>query len=154
MLTFQIKYIPYSTHYLLSVQSVHDEFKSDFETIHVKTDDIGDHIDQSPKLNETTNSTFIFTVPKLDTRLNATVLTVIVQDYDEKKQLNRTALGLELHEYNFCNAFGDTWIAKIIQVINKCTVQYQLTYLNYFCSSIKNIKILLLVMELRNIRRN
>lgn len=104
------------------MQSVHDEYKSDFETIHVKTDDIGDHIDQSPKLKEIANSTLIFDAPKLDPRLNATVLTAIVQDYDENKKLNKTALGLELHEYNFCNTFGDTWIAKIIQVGNKTSV--------------------------------
>lgn len=112
----QIKYIPYSAHYLLSVQSVHDEFRSDFETIHVKIDDIGEHIDQSPKLKGVTNSTLLFEIPKLDPRLNATVLTAIVQDYDENKKLDGSKLGLELHEYNFCNAFGDTWIAKIIQV--------------------------------------
>lgn len=102
------------------MQSVHDEFKSDFVTISVKTDDIGDHIDQSPKLKETTNSTVLFKIPELDPRLSATVLTAIVQDYDESKKLNKTALGLELHEYNFCNAFGDTWIAKIIQVSTDC----------------------------------
>lgn len=82
----------------------------------MKTDDIGDHIDQSPKLTEATNSTLVFEVAKLDARLNATVLTAIVQDYDESKKLNKTILDLELHEYNFCNGFGDTWIAKIIQV--------------------------------------
>lgn len=98
------------------MQSVHDEFKSDFETIHVRTDDIGDHIDQAPKLKDITNSTLIFQVAKLDSRLNATILTTVVQDYNESKKLNRDLLGLELHEDNFCNSFGDTWIANVIQV--------------------------------------
>lgn len=104
------------------MQSVHDEYKSDFVTIHVKTDDIGDHIDQSPRLKQITNSTLIFEIPKLDPRLNATVLTAVVQDYDVNEKLNTQKLNLELHEYNFCNNYGDIWIAKIIPVSNECVL--------------------------------
>lgn len=95
---------------------MHDEHRSDLETIPVKTDDIGDHIDQSPSFKQAVNSTLVFEAPALDHRLNETVLLAIVQDYDESKTFEGEKIGVELHEYDFCNGFGEGWIAEIIKV--------------------------------------
>lgn len=46
----QVKYVPYSHEYNLYLQSANSKYKSTFATTVVKTADLGDHIDQSPKL--------------------------------------------------------------------------------------------------------
>lgn len=114
-LYLQIKFIDYSTHYELSVQSANHKYKSELTTIHLKTDDVGDYINQSPTLIDLTNVTMRFKVPEIDWRLNWTLLTVIVQDYDKKKIIG-SELDVLLHTDNLCNSYGDTWIAKTVHV--------------------------------------
>lgn len=76
---------------------------------------MGDYINQSPMLTELTNVTMSFKIPEIDWRLNWTLMTVIVQDYDKTKKIG-SELNQLLHTDNLCNPYGDTWVAKTMQV--------------------------------------
>lgn len=119
-LYLQIKFIDYSTHYELSVQSANHKYKSDLATIYIKTDDVGDYINQSPMLVELSNVTMRFKVPEIDWRLNWTLMTVIMQDYDKTKRIG-SELDVLLHTDNLCNSYGDTWVAATVHVSRKYT---------------------------------
>lgn len=110
-----MKFIDYSTRYKLSVQSANHKYKSELTTIFIKTDDVGDYIDQSPKLVNISNATVVFKIPEIDWRLNWTTMTIIVQDDDKTKTIGSDLSGL-LHQDNLCSSYGDTWVAKIVQV--------------------------------------
>ncbi|CAH0552096.1 unnamed protein product [Brassicogethes aeneus] len=116
--TYQIKYIPYSTTYDLSVQSVNNGFKSDVARTSITTDDIGDHIDQSPTVVAKCDHTVVFNLPDLDRRLDHYELTVVVQD-DKDVEVDQN-LPEKVVE-NLCRDTGNTWIAKKIKVTDNTT---------------------------------
>nr|XP_023019402.1 uncharacterized protein LOC111508196 [Leptinotarsa decemlineata] len=116
--TYQIKYLPYSTYYNLYLQSANTKYESDFTQQTIKTDNIGDHIDQSPKLIAKSDSTLIFKIPRLDRRLEFYTLTVVVQDYNESKKIDSRLLKNKKIVDNVCHQFGETWISQVVKVVN------------------------------------
>lgn len=79
----------------------------------MNTSAIGDHIDQSPKLQKASETTLAFELPKRDWRLDKTVIYVVVQDYNESigKLKVFEELNLRRGIEGLCNSFGNTWIA-------------------------------------------
>jgi hypothetical protein len=113
---FQIKYIPYSTHYELYVQSVNSKYKSDYVHTHVKTDDVGDHIDQSPTLLTTGTTSATFKLPVLDHRLTSYTVTIVVQDFNKDNAIAPGILKNTKVADHLCHNFGTTWILKPLEV--------------------------------------
>ncbi|XP_050510220.1 uncharacterized protein LOC114349462 [Diabrotica virgifera virgifera] len=114
--TYQIKDVPYDSHYNLYIRSGNTAYKSDYAETHVKTDHLGDHIDQSPKLLARSDNNLLFKMPYLDSRLQSYTMTVVVQDYDKKRQVDGEVLKNKKVADNLCNNFGDTWIAQVMKV--------------------------------------
>ncbi|XP_018562896.1 uncharacterized protein LOC108904723 [Anoplophora glabripennis] len=119
--THQIKYLPYSASYILYLQSVNTMYKSGFTETMIKTDDLGDHINQSPKLLEKTDHSLSFKLPYLDRRLDSYNLTTIVQDFDSKKDIEPQFLKDKLIRDNLCHKFGNTWISHVLKVEKNST---------------------------------
>ncbi|XP_049826701.1 uncharacterized protein LOC109605342 isoform X2 [Aethina tumida] len=113
--TYQIKYLPFSTSYDLTVQAINKGFKSGLARAVVKTDNIGDHIDQSPTLLSKCDSTVTFKLPSLDRRLEYYNLTVIVQDFNKGINVNLNKFPKKISD-NLCHFIGDTWISKSIKI--------------------------------------
>lgn len=117
--SYIIKYITYNTPYLISIRAANDVYKGNTTSLHIKTDNIMDYIDQTPEYIRCTNETMSFQLPPLDWRLNSSTLVVIVQDYDPTKTyISDDVLDLEMfdNKNKLCNNFGDTWIAKEIKL--------------------------------------
>ncbi|XP_050305913.1 uncharacterized protein LOC126743031 isoform X2 [Anthonomus grandis grandis] len=113
--TYQIKYVPYSKEYNLYVQSANDKYKSDFVTTTVKTADLGDHIDQRPKLLGKGDKAIIFKLPPLDRRLDSYTLTVIVQDSNKSIEVASKMLPEKFTD-TICQRYGDTWVSHTLNV--------------------------------------
>lgn len=114
-----VKYIIINTPYKLFVRAVNDEYKGDFEEMLIKTDSMENYVDQTPEFVECTNETMKFKLPKLSRRLRSSTLIVIVQNYDNNKQhMINDIVKLEMfgNRYKLCNEFGDTWVAKAINL--------------------------------------
>ncbi|CAH1965540.1 unnamed protein product [Acanthoscelides obtectus] len=118
---YQIKYLPYSAKYKLYLQSANLAYKSDFTVIDVKTDDLGKHIDQSPKLVEKTDTTLFYQIPPLDSRLDYYTLTVFVQDFNESVPVDKELLKNEKIADNLCHNFGYSWISHSFKVATNKT---------------------------------
>ncbi|XP_063905545.1 uncharacterized protein LOC135124423 [Zophobas morio] len=116
---YQIKFIPYSTHYDLYVQSVNSKYKSEYAHTHVKTDDIGDHINQSPELLQTQTTSVTFKLPVLDPRLKSYTLTTVVQDFDKERTVPSDIQNNNKVAGHLCHNFGDTWILDQIEVSSR-----------------------------------
>ncbi|RZC27695.1 uncharacterized protein BDFB_000742, partial [Asbolus verrucosus] len=112
----QIKVIPYSAHYELYVQSANSQYKSGFSNIHVKTDDLGEHINQAPTLQESSPTSLTFKLPPLDRRLKSYTLTTIVQDFNINKEVASNVLKTRKVADNLCHNFGDTWVLPEIEI--------------------------------------
>lgn len=108
----QIKYLQYNKHYHLYLQSKNLAYRSEFAHISVKTDNIGDHIDQSPKLISKTESSCMFQLPILDKRLEYYEVTVVVQDYNTKVKVDRAIMGNEKISNHLCHRYGNSWISQ------------------------------------------
>lgn len=104
--------MPYNKHYHLYLQSENLAYKSDFTHISVKTDNIGDHIDQSPKLLSKTESSFMFQLPILDKRLDSYEVTVVVQDYNSKVNVDSAIMTNKKISNHLCHRYGNTWISQ------------------------------------------
>nr|XP_008195175.1 PREDICTED: uncharacterized protein LOC662380 isoform X1 [Tribolium castaneum] len=113
---YQIKYIPYSTHYELFVQSANSKYKSPFAHVHVKTDDLGEHIDQNPILLKSEPTSVTFTLPTLDHRLKSYSLVVIVQDFNQNITIPTKITKNSKISDHLCHDFGDTWILQKLEV--------------------------------------
>ncbi|KAG5891652.1 hypothetical protein JTB14_020070 [Gonioctena quinquepunctata] len=116
--TYQIKYLPYSSYYNLYLQSANTAFNSDFAQLNVETDNIGDHIDQSPKLIAKSDSTLLFKIPRLDSRLDFYSLTVVVQDFNKTEKIDSHLLKNRKIAENICHQFGESWISQVVKVTN------------------------------------
>lgn len=92
-------------------------YKSNFTKLMVNTDNIGDHINQSLKLLEKTDHSLLFKLPHLDRRLDFYILTVTVQDFDTKKDVEPELLKDKKVAENLCHRFGNTWISQVVKVI-------------------------------------
>lgn len=113
---FQIKYLPYSTHYELYLRSENLAYKSDFTQISVKTDNIGDHINQSPKLITKTESNFMFQLPILDKRLKYYEVIVVVQDYNSSVKVDPAIMNNKKISNHLCHRYGNSWISQTHKV--------------------------------------
>ncbi|XP_044263744.1 uncharacterized protein LOC123010725 isoform X2 [Tribolium madens] len=113
---YQIKYIPYSTHYELFVQSANSKYKSPFAHVHVKTDDLGEHIDQSPVLLKSQPTSVTFTLPTLDHRLKSYSVVIVVQDFNQNTTIPRKITKNSKIADHLCHNFGDTWILEKLDV--------------------------------------
>ncbi|XP_060534337.1 uncharacterized protein LOC132706804 [Cylas formicarius] len=116
--TYQIKYVPYSTTYNLYIRSSNNKYRSAYSTATVKTADIGDHIDQSPKLLGKSDKALVFKLPHLDRRLNSYTVTVAVQDYNVSKAIDLETIANSKVADNLCHSFGDTWIVGNLTIAN------------------------------------
>ncbi|CAG9813738.1 unnamed protein product [Phaedon cochleariae] len=114
--TYQVKSLPYSTYYNLYLRSVNDAYKSDFLVTTVKTDSLGEHIDQSPKLIAKSESTLLFKIPYIDSRLQEYTLTVVVQDYNKSKSIQQEIAKNRRVSDNLCHSYGNTWVSQVIKV--------------------------------------
>ncbi|KAJ8973052.1 hypothetical protein NQ317_011332 [Molorchus minor] len=114
--THQIKVIPYSALYVLHLYSANRQYISESATLLVKTDNIGDHIDQSPKLLGNSDSTLIFEIPFLDRRLESYTLTVVVQDFDKNRTVDADVLENKKVASYLCHNFGHTWISQTVKI--------------------------------------
>nr|CAI5845464.1 unnamed protein product [Callosobruchus analis] len=117
----QIKYLPYSAKYKLYLQSANMAYKSSFTVIDVKTDDLGKHIDQSPKLVGKTDRSLFYKIPLLDDRLDSYNLTVLVQDFNESIPVDKELLKNKKIADNLCHNFGQSWIAHSFKVSTNIT---------------------------------
>ncbi|CAG9766449.1 unnamed protein product [Ceutorhynchus assimilis] len=114
--TYQVKYVPYSHEYNLYLQSANSKYKSDFSTATVKTADLGDHIDQTPKLLGKGDKAIVFKLPRLDRRLDSYTLTVAVQDFNENLPLKMDSIENPKLADHICHPYGSTWISQVLKV--------------------------------------
>lgn len=91
-------------------------YKSDFAQIPVKTNNIGDHIDQSPKLLTKTESNFMFELPILDKRLRDYEVTVVVQDYNSSIKVDPAIMDNKIISNRLCHRYGNSWISQTHEV--------------------------------------
>ncbi|KAJ8923877.1 hypothetical protein NQ315_006653 [Exocentrus adspersus] len=119
--SYQIKYVPYSTHYKLYIQSANTMYKSSFTQLTVKTDNIGDHINQTVKLLEKQSDRILFKIPHLDHRLDFYVLTIVVQDFETKMEIKPDIMENHIIAENICHKFGNTWVSQVLKVENNNT---------------------------------
>lgn len=82
----------------------------------MKTADLGDHIDQSPKLLGKGDKALVFKLPPLDRRLESYTLTVGVQDYNESVPVHVDTIENKKLADNICNPYGVTWISQVLKV--------------------------------------
>lgn len=80
------------------------------------TDNIGDHIDQNPKLIGKSANNLIFKIPHLDRRLDFYTLTIVVQDFNVDVPVDPDMKKNKKVADNLCHNYGDTWISQIIKV--------------------------------------
>lgn len=116
--------MPYSTNYDLYIQSENLVYKSEFTRLSIKTDDIGDHIDQSPKLLSRTDTNLIFQLPPLDRRLKYYDVTIVVQDFNTSIKVDPIVLGNKKISSHLCHQFGNSWISQTRKV-NKILSLYK-----------------------------
>lgn len=108
--------MPYSTHYELYIQAENLKYKSDFTHISLKTDNIGDHIDQSPRLLSKGTSSVTFELPELDRRLQYYEVTVVAQDFDTSIKVDPTIMKNKKISDHLCQQYGHTWISQTLKV--------------------------------------
>lgn len=94
------------------MQSENLQYKSDFAHTSLKTDNIGDHVDQSPKLLSKTESNLMFQLPILDKRLEHYEATIVVQDYNSNKTVDSTILKNKKISDHLCHQYGNSWISQ------------------------------------------
>ncbi|XP_044744390.1 uncharacterized protein LOC123306449 isoform X2 [Coccinella septempunctata] len=114
--TYQIRKIPYSKKYNLYIRSLNEQYQSQFTTLTVvQTADLGDQIDQTPTLVKTLEDSVEFELKPTDRRLSTTI-TVIVQDFDESKEIDEKIAEQEKLADNLCIENGETWISQIVKI--------------------------------------
>ncbi|XP_066143041.1 uncharacterized protein [Euwallacea fornicatus] len=114
--SYQVKYVPYSHEYTLYLQSWNSKYKSNFATTTVKTADLGDHIDQSPKLLGNGDKGIVFKLPHVDRRLESYNVTIAVQDLNQSMPVNVDSIKNRKLADNLCVPFGVTWVSQILKV--------------------------------------
>ncbi|KAL1513774.1 hypothetical protein ABEB36_003139 [Hypothenemus hampei] len=112
--TYQVKYVPYSSEYDMYVQSINSKYKSDFTVVKVNTEDLGNHIDQSPKLLGKGDKAVVFKLPHVDRRLESYSVTIAVQDFNQSIPLGHIK-NKKLSD-NVCHPYGLTWISQTLEV--------------------------------------
>lgn len=108
--------MPYSTHYNLFIQSENLVYKSEFTHITLKTDNIGEHIDQNPKLLSKSDTSLMFQLPLVDKRLQYYKATVVVQDYNSTVKVSRSILRDKNISDHLCHQYGNSWISQTRKV--------------------------------------
>lgn len=110
--------MPYSQEYNLYLQSINSKYRSDFVITTVKKEELGDHIDQSPKLLGKGDKAIMFKLPHLDKRLDSYTVTVAVQDFNESIPVYMDSIKNEKLADNLCHPYGLTWISQVLKVTN------------------------------------
>ncbi|XP_048523168.1 uncharacterized protein LOC109540509 isoform X2 [Dendroctonus ponderosae] len=127
---YKIKYLPYSQEYNLYIQSMNSKYRSDFVITTVKKEELGDHIDQSPKLLGKGDKAIMFKLPHLDKRLDSYTVTVAVQDFNESIPVYVDSIKNEKLADNLCHPYGLTWISQVLKVKDNETKTISITGLD------------------------